>query len=70
MCCSAWKCRLLPRWHCNRHLDAPLPAAHAEECGSVYWRYGAALFYKAQDESDVFSDQLQGAATQHDDRVC
>ncbi len=44
-------------------------ADQAAECGSAYYRYGAALFYKAQDEADVFGDNLQGAAEQHDAQV-
>lgn len=35
-------------------------------CASTYFRYGAALFYKAQDEQDVFGSTLQ-AATAHED---
>ena len=35
-------------------------------CASTYFRYGAALFYKAQDEQDVFGSSLQ-AATTHED---
>ena len=31
-------------------------------CASTYYRYGAALFYKAQDEQDVFGASLQAAA--------
>lgn len=38
----------------------------AAECGSAYYRYGAALFYKAQDEADVFGGNLQDAAEKHD----
>ena len=36
------------------------------KCASTYFRYGAALFYKAQDEQDVFGSSLQ-AATAHDE---
>ena len=32
------------------------------KCASTYFRYGAALFYKAQDEQDVFGSTLQAAA--------
>ena len=46
-----------------------LLADQAPECGSAYYRYGAALFYKAQDEADVFGDNLQGAAEAHDAQV-
>lgn len=33
-------------------------------CASTYFRYGAALFYKAQDEQDVFGAPLQAAAAE------
>lgn len=36
------------------------------KCASTYFRYGAALFYKAQDEQDVFGSSFQ-AATAHDE---
>ncbi|KAL3162686.1 hypothetical protein ABBQ38_008730 [Trebouxia sp. C0009 RCD-2024] len=36
------------------------------KCASTYFRYGAALFYKAQDEQDVFGSSLQ-AATAHEE---
>ena len=35
-------------------------------CASTYFRYGAALFYKAQDEQDVFGATLQAAAAHED----
>jgi hypothetical protein len=41
----------------------------AAECGGAYYRYGAALFYKAQYEADVFGDNLQDAAEKHDAQV-
>lgn len=44
-------------------------AGQAAECGSAYYRYGAALFYKAQDEADVFGGNLQDAAEKHDAQV-
>lgn len=44
-------------------------ADQAPECGGAYYRYGAALFYKAQDEADVFGDNLQDAAEKHDAQV-
>ena len=44
-------------------------ADQAAECGGAYYRYGAALFYKAQDEADVFGDNLQDAAEKHDAQV-
>lgn len=37
----------------------------APECASTYFQYGAALFRKAQEDSDVFGAQLQTAADQH-----
>ncbi len=52
-----------------RHIGDLSCAEQAPECGSAYWRYGAALFYKAQDENDVFGDNLQDAAEQHDAQV-
>lgn len=36
------------------------------KCASTYFRYGAALFYKAQDEQDVFGATLQAAAAHED----
>ena len=33
---------------------------------STYFRYGAALFYKAQDEQDVFGSTLQAATACED----
>ena len=35
-------------------------------CASTYFRYGAALFYKAQDEQDVFGASLQAATANED----
>ncbi len=34
----------------------------AEECGACYHRYGAALFYRAQEEGDLFGAPLRQAA--------
>ena len=36
------------------------------KCASTYFRYGAALFYKAQDEQDVFGSSLQAATAQEE----
>ncbi len=36
------------------------------ECASCYHRYGEALFYKAQEESDVFGAPIQQAAQEKD----
>lgn len=41
----------------------------AEGCGSAYYRYGAALFYRAQEEQDVFGDDMKTAAQQRDVQV-
>lgn len=54
--------------HCMQHLvDAcnrcnAFVAELAQECASSYHRYGEALFYKAQEESDVFGAPIQQAA--------
>ena len=54
--------------NCGRIIKAhaATPARHAtelaEECGACYHRYGAALFYRAQEESDVFGKPLRQAA--------
>ena len=42
----------------------------AEECGTAYYRYGAALFYRAQEEQDVFGDDMRSAAQERDTKVC
>ena len=42
--------------------DCHAGAELAKECGACYHRYGAALFYRAQEESDVFGAPLQQAA--------
>lgn len=39
------------------------------KCASTYFRYGAALFYKAQDEQDVFGSSLQAAAAHEEAEV-
>jgi len=44
--------------HCPADVDV--------KCASTYFRYGAALFYKAQDEQDVFGSTLQAAAAHED----
>ena len=36
-------------------------AEDALECASAYYRYGMALFCRAQEESDVFGAPLQSA---------
>ena len=41
--------------------NSPRAAVHALECAESYLRYGAALFQKAQGESDVFGAPLQTA---------
>jgi HAT1-interacting factor 1 len=38
----------------------------ALECASSYYKYGCALFYKAQDENTVFGKQVQAAADAKD----
>lgn len=43
-------------------LKSWLLAELGEECAAVYHRYGAALFYKAQEDSDVFGAPLRQAA--------
>jgi len=43
-----------------------LGAAAAAETASAYYRYGAALLYSVQDSADVFGDDMQTAAQQHD----
>ncbi len=35
----------------------------------AYYRYGAALFYRAQEEQDVFGDDMKTAAQQRDVQV-
>ena len=61
ICCSS-SVRALP--------DLPMTLSYLADvdirCASTYFRYGAALFYKAQDEQDVFGSTLQ-AATAHED---
>lgn len=47
----------------------PLAAETSEECGTAYYRYGAALFYRAQEEQDVFGDDMKSAAQQRDAQV-
>lgn len=38
----------------------------ALECASSFYKYGAALFWKAQDESDILGNQVQAAAARKD----
>jgi hypothetical protein len=53
-----------------RRDDLPMTLSYFADvdikCASTYFQYGAALFYKAQDEQDVFGSTLQ-AATAHED---
>ena len=63
------KCPVLQHQVCkaSMHLSNPqwYVCCDAEvhvKCASTYFRYGAALFYKAQDEQDVFGAPLQAAA--------
>ncbi len=44
-----------------------LHADLAPECASAYHHYGTAIFYKAQEEQDVFGAPLQQAAEEQDD---
>ncbi len=39
----------------------------APECASAYHHYGTAIFYKAQEEQDVFGAPLQQAAEEQED---
>ena len=41
----------------------------AEACGTAYYRYGAALLYRAQEEQDVFGDDMKSAAQERDIQV-
>ena len=43
-----------------------LPAETALECAPSFYKYGAALFWKAQDESDILGNQVQAAAARKD----
>lgn len=45
-----------PRW----------PAEMALECASAYYRYGCALFYKAQQDNDVLGAPLRQAADERE----
>ena len=47
-------------------LQMSLPAETALECASSFYKYGAALFWKAQDESDILGNQVQAAAARKD----
>lgn len=39
----------------------------APECASAYHHYGTAIFYKAQEEQDVFGAPLQQAAEEQEE---
>ena len=41
----------------------------AEACGTAYYRYGAALFYRAQEDGDILGGEAQSAAAQRDAQV-
>lgn len=43
-------------------LKTTLHGEQAIECAASYFRYGCALFYKAQDENTVFGKQAQAQA--------
>ena len=43
-----------------------LHAELAPECATAYHHYGTAVFYKAQEEQDVFGAPLQLAADEQD----
>lgn len=62
-CSTGTRSKLTQLTNCNRDLKL---ADVNIKCASTYFRYGAALFYKAQDEQDVFGSSLQ-AATAHED---
>ena len=47
-------------------LQMSVPAETALECASSFYKYGAALFWKAQDESDILGNQVQAAAARKD----
>lgn len=49
---------MLLKVHCLLHADL------APECASAYHHYGTAIFYKAQEEQDVFGAPLQQAAAE------
>mmetsp|Transcript_11914 Transcript_11914/g.44316 ORF Transcript_11914/g.44316 Transcript_11914/m.44316 type:complete len:454 (+) Transcript_11914:51-1412(+) len=48
-------------------LKTTLHGEQAIECAASYFRYGCALFYKAQDENTVFGKQAQAQASAKDD---
>lgn len=50
-------------------LKCRVAAEMAEACGTAYYRYGAALLYRAQEEQDVFGDDMKSAAQQRDVQV-
>ena len=41
----------------------------AEACGTAFYRYGAALLYRAKEEQDVFGDEMSSAAQERDTQV-
>ena len=55
-----------PDWSLLANLQMSLPAETALECASSFYEYGAALFWKAQDESDILGNQVQAAAARKD----
>ena len=48
-------------------LKVTVHGEQAIECAAAYYRYGCALFYKAQDENTVFGKQAQAQADAKDD---
>ena len=56
---------------CQRRLCSQriLHAELASECATAYHHYGTAIFYKAQEEQDVFGAPLQQAAEEQENDV-
>ncbi len=50
-------------------LKVTLHAELASECATAYHHYGTAIFYKAQEEQDVFGAPLQQAAEEQENDV-
>ena len=50
-------------------LKVILHAELASECATSYHHYGTAIFYKAQEEQDVFGAPLQQAAEEQENDV-
>lgn len=48
-------------------LKVTVHGEQAVECAAAYYKYGCALFYKAQDENTVFGKQAQAQADAKDD---